>query len=61
LPTNANKPYTLRTHHFQKISTAAKNIAVKSYVIGGFVRDKILGRNLHKSFFILLVFKVKYL
>ncbi len=30
---------------FKKISNAAKNIGVKSYVIGGFVRDKILGRN----------------
>jgi poly(A) polymerase len=30
---------------FKKISTAAKNIGVQSYVIGGFVRDKILGRN----------------
>jgi poly(A) polymerase len=29
---------------FKKISTAAKNIGVESYVIGGFVRDKILGR-----------------
>ncbi len=30
---------------FKKISTAAKNIGVESYVIGGFVRDKILGRD----------------
>jgi poly(A) polymerase len=30
---------------FKKISTAAKNIGVESYVIGGFVRDKILSRD----------------
>jgi poly(A) polymerase len=29
---------------FKQIATAAKNIGVESYVIGGFVRDKILGR-----------------
>ncbi len=29
----------------QKIATASKNIQVDSYVIGGFVRDKILHRN----------------
>ena len=28
----------------KKVATAAKNIAVDSYAIGGFVRDKILGR-----------------
>ena len=30
---------------FQKIAAASKIIGVESYVIGGFVRDKILGRN----------------
>jgi poly(A) polymerase len=30
---------------FKKISAAANNLGVQSYVIGGFVRDKILGRN----------------
>ncbi|MCY7291265.1 MAG: CCA tRNA nucleotidyltransferase [Ferruginibacter sp.] len=30
---------------FKKIAAAAKIIGVESYVIGGFVRDKILGRN----------------
>jgi poly(A) polymerase len=30
---------------FKKIAAAAKNIGVDSYVIGGYVRDKILGRN----------------
>jgi poly(A) polymerase len=29
----------------QKVATASKNIQVESYAIGGFVRDKILGRN----------------
>jgi poly(A) polymerase len=29
---------------FKKIATAAKNVGVESYAIGGFVRDKILGR-----------------
>ena len=30
---------------FKKIAKASKNIGVQSYVIGGYVRDKILGRN----------------
>jgi poly(A) polymerase len=30
---------------FTKLATAAKNIGVESYIIGGYVRDKILGRN----------------
>ena len=29
----------------KKIAAAAKIVGVESYVIGGFVRDKILGRN----------------
>jgi poly(A) polymerase len=30
---------------FKKIALASNNLGIKSYVIGGFVRDKILGRN----------------
>ncbi len=30
---------------FKKLSTASKNLGVDSFIIGGFVRDKILGRN----------------
>ena len=30
---------------FKKLSAAAKNLGVESYIIGGYVRDKILGRN----------------
>ena len=30
---------------FTKLATAAKNLGVESYIIGGYVRDKILGRN----------------
>ena len=29
---------------FKKLSTAAKNLGLESYIIGGFVRDKIIGR-----------------
>ena len=30
---------------FKKLSAASKKLGVKSYIIGGFVRDKIIGRN----------------
>lgn len=30
---------------FTKLATAGKNLGVESYIIGGYVRDKILGRN----------------
>jgi hypothetical protein len=45
---------------FKNNPTLLKN-GVESYLIGGFVRDKILVRNLHKSFFSFISFKVKYL
>lgn len=36
---------TYETAIFKKVAAAAKNIGVECYVIGGFVRDKILGRS----------------
>ena len=35
----------LETQLFKKVGTAADKLGVPAYLIGGFVRDKILGRN----------------
>src|SRR5690606_7411368 len=40
---------------FEIVSQAAKNLAIDSYVIGGFVRDFILNRNSKKDIDILAV------